>query len=444
MIAGWGLPALFIAIALPLTGTSYRFGATCHINHEQALQDYWGPLLAFAALSTILQFSTFGFCIKVYLKSLFSDSSNNSTSQVSSNGLPSYSSRAGSMKTVTAGQAYRRVKKVIALQWRGTVIVLIIIINVVFLAVVFVQMDNTVTAAMQDLGKAEPWLLCLVLNGGDKTACLDQVQKAHLVTKESTVMAVLILLSLNGIWTFIFLGRYSMLKGWIELLRRPFDARTDFVSVDARRFSAMSGAASSTNNYKNYEMITSPSIRPPSIPTSMTSMPLKTPETAILPSPALDRDSVIPLYRDGLSPLPQSPASPSSEYRDSDYFGKEANITTSPAFANKDAVYRSPKLSFSTPRPPSSGRTFSRDGSLSRPYSRNSLQPQGAFSPSLGTTTNGFSRALSPAARDSSARSLSPAIEWDPASTHARGNTTPDSMRRLDGFGKILKKDEGF
>ena len=197
VLAGWGVPALFVAIALPVTGTSYRFGNTCHINHEKALHDYWGPLLAFAAISTILQFATFGYCINVYIKSLFNGNSN-SNSQVSAGpGLPSYTSRNGSMKTVTAGQAYRRIKKVIALQWRGTVIVLIIIVNVVFLAVVFVQMDNTVTAALNNFGKAQPWLLCLILNKGNKNACLAEVKQADLVTNEATLMAALILLSVG-------------------------------------------------------------------------------------------------------------------------------------------------------------------------------------------------------------------------------------------------------
>ena len=196
LIAGWGLPGLFIAITLPITGTSYRFGDTCHINHTKALQDYWGPLLAFAAISTVLQFVTFGYCIKVYIKSLIDDGSSNSITQTSS-GLPTHSSRSGSVKTVTAGQAYRRIKKVIGLQWRGTAIVLIIIVNVVFLSVVFVQMDNTVTAAMHDLAKAEPWLLCLVVNGGDKNPCLDIVKRAGLVANEGTVMAALVLLSVS-------------------------------------------------------------------------------------------------------------------------------------------------------------------------------------------------------------------------------------------------------
>ena len=189
LLAGWGLPVLFASIALARTGVSYRFGDTCHINHDKALEDYWGPLLAFAAVSTILQFATLGYCIRVYIRSLFKD---DPTSQNSS-GLPSYN---GSVRTVTARQAYRRVQKAVAIQWRGIVVVIIIIVNVVFLAVVFVSMDNTVQSVMQNFGKAEPWLSCLVINGGDKNACLSKVH--GLTTPEPTVMAVLILMSVRN------------------------------------------------------------------------------------------------------------------------------------------------------------------------------------------------------------------------------------------------------
>ena len=77
------------------------------------------------------------------------------------------------------------------------VIVVIIIVNVIFLAIVFVSMDNSVQAAKRNLGKAEPWLLCLVLHPTDKNACLDQVASADLVQSEATVMAVLILMSVS-------------------------------------------------------------------------------------------------------------------------------------------------------------------------------------------------------------------------------------------------------
>lgn len=194
ILVGVGVPILLIAIALPATGVSYRFGDTCHINHEKALGDYWGPLLSFAAISTILQFTTFGYCIKVYIKSLFDDTATSDNSS----GLPSYNS---SVRTVTAKQAFRRIKKVVALQWRSILIVLIIIANVVFLSIVFISMDNTVSAITTNVERAQPWLLCLAVHNGDKTECWKEV--GLLVRNESTVMAALILLSVTGFLFFL-------------------------------------------------------------------------------------------------------------------------------------------------------------------------------------------------------------------------------------------------
>ncbi|KAL8872989.1 MAG: hypothetical protein Q9174_001476, partial [Haloplaca sp. 1 TL-2023] len=310
LLAGWGLPVLFASIALARTGVSYRFGDTCHINHDKALEDYWGPLLAFAAISTILQFATLGYCIRVYIRALFKD---DGKSQGSS-GLPSYN---GSVKTVTARQAYRRVQQAIAVQWRGIVVVIIIIVNVVFLSLVFVSMDNTEQAVMHNFDKARPWLSCLVATGGDKTACLDQVDS--LATPEPTVMAVLILMSLNGIWTLLFLGRASMVPAWIELIQKKFRRSHDFVSVDAR---------GNTTAPRNYEMMTSP---PQTAFIPQTTYTLKSPQPAIA-SPSIDGDTIAAL-------------SPQSK---KDYF-------------SRDAKYVSPTMSFSTPRPPSSGRHQGRE-----------------------------------------------------------------------------------
>lgn len=198
IVAGIGGPLLLLSIALPATGVSYRFGDTCHINHEKALGDYWGPLLTFAAVSAVLQFTTFGYCIKVYIRSLFDDSATTDNSS----GLPRYTS---SVRTVTAKQAFRRIKKVVLLQWRSILIVLIIIANVVFLSVVFISMDNTVAAAKANVDKARPWLICLVVHQGDKTQCWKEV--GTLVRNESTVMAVLILLSVSdGGWVTCEIG----------------------------------------------------------------------------------------------------------------------------------------------------------------------------------------------------------------------------------------------
>ena len=96
---------------------------------------------------------------------------------------------------MTARAAYRRVKKVIALQWRGVVIVLIIIIDVIFFTVIFIQMDNATESERKHLTKFQPWLTCLIFSGGDKNSCLDKA--SALVEKESSVMAVLYLLSVR-------------------------------------------------------------------------------------------------------------------------------------------------------------------------------------------------------------------------------------------------------
>ena len=188
LLIGWGVPALSLALLLSLTGVSYRFGTTCHINHDKSVGTYWGPVLAFAGAATILQFLTLGYCIRVYIRSLLQSGETSNES-----GMLSYH---GSNRTaVTARAAYRRVSKVIAMQWRGMMIVLIIIIDVVFLAVVFIKMDNDTKDQQQNISKVAPWILCLIENGGDKNACLSKAS-AFLVN-EATVLAILILLSVS-------------------------------------------------------------------------------------------------------------------------------------------------------------------------------------------------------------------------------------------------------
>lgn len=97
---------------------------------------------------------------------------------------------------MTPRQAYRRVRRVIELQWRGIALVLLIIADVIFFAVVFVFMDTNEIAVAKSSTRAEPWLLCLVANPTNKSACLDLA--SSLVVNEATVMAVLLLLSVSN------------------------------------------------------------------------------------------------------------------------------------------------------------------------------------------------------------------------------------------------------
>jgi hypothetical protein len=185
---GWGIPAVGLATSLSVTGVSYRFGNVCHINHYNGLQDFWGPLLAFAALGMVLQFITVGYCIQVYVKSLLNDSNNSS----SASALPSYN---GSIVTASARQTYRRVKKVVQLQWRGATVVVLIIAEVIFFSIVFVSMDNNSIVNEELIQKATPWVTCLVLSGGNKDECLNKT--SAFVKPEHVVLSVLVCLGVS-------------------------------------------------------------------------------------------------------------------------------------------------------------------------------------------------------------------------------------------------------
>lgn len=197
-----------------------------------------------------------------------------------------------------------------------------------------------------------------------------------------------------------------MLVGWIDLIRRPFAKRSDFASVDARNY---------PNNSKTYEMITSP-------PTTY-GMP-KTPDP-LVKSPRPDKHS------EGItSPLPNSPPSPSSQYTN-DYFNNN-NKSTKEAGSRRsrqlsfcmppEADYKSPKLSFSTPRPPSAGRSFSRESYSGRFPHHQNLQTGGMTSPGRP-----FSPPLHTSRRESEGSTFSSAYEWDPTTTYAPPSTHAQS-----------------
>lgn len=226
---GWGIPAVLFTATMTVTGVSFRFAKQCDVNHADSMKDFWGPLMAFAGAAGVLQLMTFAYCIRVYLKNLFTDDSGSSTN-ASGSGLPSYS---GSVRAQTARVVWRRLKKVLWLQWRGICIVTIILVDVIFFAVVFVWLDALQSKVSDDYTKIEPWLLCLVEHPDDKDACLKYV--GNWLVNMPTVVAVLILLSLSGLQVFLFLARPSVFPAWVDLVKSKFTSRQEFVSLDARQ-----------------------------------------------------------------------------------------------------------------------------------------------------------------------------------------------------------------
>jgi hypothetical protein len=185
----WLIPVVIVTCALIFSGVSFRFGQSCHINHKNSLADFWIPLLIMSSTTLIVQLGTFAYCLKVYLASLYDTSA---TTEGSS--LP-YSS---SVRTVSPRQAFRRVRRVLELQWRGIVIVLIIIADVIFFTVVFVWQDRASEDAKKDTAISKAWITCLATaysKGGDKNDCLDEA--SALVMSEAVVMAVFLLMAVR-------------------------------------------------------------------------------------------------------------------------------------------------------------------------------------------------------------------------------------------------------
>ncbi|KAL4876567.1 hypothetical protein BJY04DRAFT_199662 [Aspergillus karnatakaensis] len=301
-ICGLGVPVVGTAIMLVLTGVSFRFGDVCHINIKNSLYDYWIPIIVFSGASLIMQFTTMGYCIHIYIKSLY-----DTASTTNSSNIPSYTASA---TTMTARQAYRRVRKILKLQWRSNCLVLVILANVLVFAVIFIKTDNQLEVTTDNIARAGPWLLCLTLNGGDKTQCLDEAK--DVAPGKPTLLALLVLLTLVGLWNFVLFARPSMFVGWWELFRRKERAQFEFVSADARK----------RGEVHSYEMLSSNGL--PSY---------KSPEPYTEPFPR--------------SPSPAYTARTMSPGLDSQY--------------GRDARYVRPSMSFSGPRPPSASQNQGRD-----------------------------------------------------------------------------------
>lgn len=166
------------------------------------------------------------YCIKVYLQNMFSD---DKTDTQSSAGFPSYTT---SIRNHSARAVYRRVRKVLYLQWRGITIVIFILVDVVFFSIVFIWLNSVTKNATDKVTELYPYILCLMDNSENPAPCFELGQE--IAIDQSTVTAVLIMLSVAGIQVFLLLGRWSMITGWRDFFRDKFSKNREFVSLDAR------------------------------------------------------------------------------------------------------------------------------------------------------------------------------------------------------------------
>lgn len=188
-VVGWGVPGVFLAISLPITGVSYRLGTTCIPNQRHAFITWFGWLIAFGCLAALIQFGTTGYCLFLYARHFWQSGSDYSRN-ISTAGLTAEGQRRPSLR-LGRGMAWRRVKKVLALQWRSILLSVLVIIETVFFGAVYVAADRVFVADRHPSRRPDVvrFVSCLVLSGGDKGACIPY---AHVLTLgESTVIASL-------------------------------------------------------------------------------------------------------------------------------------------------------------------------------------------------------------------------------------------------------------
>jgi hypothetical protein len=173
----------------------------------------------------------FVYCIKVYLQNMLSDESTDTTN---STGLPSFTT---SLRAQSAKAVYRRVRRVIWLQWRSVTISIFLLVDVIFMSIIWIELDNDIDAAMRgDLTRFMPYLLCLFKSGGEKNKCFELGQNT--LVNESTAIAILLLISLTGVQAGLMMSRTQMFTGWYDLIKHKLSSKREFVSLDAKGFSS--------------------------------------------------------------------------------------------------------------------------------------------------------------------------------------------------------------
>ena len=312
---GWLISVLLLSTEMSMSGVSFRFGDYCHVNHPKSLETFWGPLLGLAGLSLLLQLATFIYCLHVYLKHSFGDYKPDTESSFAQSSVRS-------TRSANARAVFRRVKKVVSLQWRGLAIAILVLVDVIFFSVVFVVLDNHTQKEIQNPESFVPWLTCIVLTGGDKGKCLPEAE--GLVVNQPTLIATLLMLAVVGIEAFVLICRTGMITGWAAIFKRPFgkkEEQPEFVSIEARRISA---------NPRQYELL---------------NIEKHTPSA---PQPV------------HMASASGRPASDGVEEARAQQMENDIKLTN-PYIKELQRSYRVPSRSFSNPRPPSSRSTVSWD-----------------------------------------------------------------------------------
>lgn len=148
-----------MALVLSVSGVEYTFGRISYLTPGVDRGTFWGPLLGIAAASLLQQVFTVGYCAVVTLRPWYNYKKLR---------LSGYTPNRDEERVLGAQRTATRVRKIIQLQWRNSLISLITLTYVCFLAGVMMQLQP-----FHDYPEADrhAWFQCLQSTKGDRTAC---------------------------------------------------------------------------------------------------------------------------------------------------------------------------------------------------------------------------------------------------------------------------------
>jgi hypothetical protein len=203
IVLGTGLPALFLAVVMPISGVSYRLYNVCIPNGNKSFQAWFVWLLAFAGASAILLTFTILFCLWKFALSAIARAMSvgrstyvNAASRDSADSEGTADAKKESKRTARRMQRveWARIKRVLHLQWRTILLAFIILNETIFFGLVFVQQNGAFEASSHGITTTDfAWGECLITTGGNKDACLKL--SGGLGLSGPRVVATLLLLS---------------------------------------------------------------------------------------------------------------------------------------------------------------------------------------------------------------------------------------------------------
>ena len=205
VVLGVGLPILFLAISLPMTGVSYRLGNVCVPNDPSALATWFAWLITFAAISWIIQVVTIVYCMWKFARSSLAGPNHGTSASRASDTTEMTTSefvQPPEKKVLTPARrrriAWRKIRNVMVLQWRSIVMAFTVVNLTIYFSIVYVQQAATTRSSFGTADISAPdflWIACLMANGGNKNECLHGATGLGL--SESRAIGTLVLASVS-------------------------------------------------------------------------------------------------------------------------------------------------------------------------------------------------------------------------------------------------------